>query len=345
MEYVRLGKSGLKVSRIILGCMSYGTGRYEWTLPEKGGIEQIKAAYALGINTFDTANAYSGGESEVILGRALKEINAPRESFVVMTKLFWPTLENGEMTLDQLLAGENPEDYGLVNQWGLSRKNIFDSVKASLKRLDLEYIDVLQCHRFDTNVEIPEVMAALDDVVKTGMVRYIGMSSCWAWQFHAMQNYALANTLTPFISMQNHYSLLYREEEREMNPLCEYLEVGLIPWSPLGRGRLCRPRGGADTKRSQTDAFMAHETRTQGASDAIIDKVEEVAKKKGVPMAQVAIAWILTKGVAAPIIGTTSLKNLEEAVEPVTVKLTPEEITELEAPYVPRPVVGLVNQK
>jgi aryl-alcohol dehydrogenase-like predicted oxidoreductase len=201
---VRLGKSGLKVSRIILGCMSYGGGE-EWTLSEKESIEQIKAAYALGINvssflriprlsimcprqTFDTANIYSYGQSEVILGKAIKEINAPRESFVIMTKLCFPTLENKEMTPQQLLTGEKPEDYGLVNQWGLSRKNIFGSVKASLKRLDVEYIDVLQCHRFDTNVEISEIMRALDDVVKSGMVRYIGMSSCWAWQFHAMQS-------------------------------------------------------------------------------------------------------------------------------------------------------------
>jgi len=338
MEYVRLGKSGLKVSRIILGCMSFGGG-FGWALSEKESIEQIKAAYAMGINTFDTANIYSGGESEIILGKALKEINAPRESFVIMTKLFFPTL----MTMDQFAAGDKPEDHGLVNQWGLSRKNIFDSVKASLKRLDVESIDVLQCHRFDTNVEISEIMKALDDVVKSGMVRYIGMSSCWAWQFHAMQNYALANGLTPFISMQNHYSLLYREEEREMNPLCEHLGVGLIPWSPLGRGKLCRPRGVGDTKRSQTDAFMALATGIRDGSDSIIDKVEEVAKKKGVPMAQIAVAWILAKGVAAPIIGTTSLKNLEEAVEAVKVKLTPEEIKELEAPYVPRPVVGHSN--
>lgn len=183
--------------------MSYGTG-LDWTLSEKEGIEQIKAAYALGINvsgfyhtllfshylrqTFDTANIYSGGQSEIILGKAINEINAPRKSFVIMTKLYFPTLENGEMTLGQLMGGEKADDYGLVNQWGLSRKNIFDSVKASLKRLNLEYIDVLQCHRFDTEVEIPEVMKALDDVVKSGMVRYIGMSSSWAWQFHAMQS-------------------------------------------------------------------------------------------------------------------------------------------------------------
>jgi len=182
--------------------MSYGAG-FDWALSEKESIEQIKVAYALGINvssfsryhlsltclrqTFDTANIYSGGESEIILGKALKEINGPRESFVIMTKVYFPTLANGEMTLDQLVAGEQPDDYGLVNQWGLSRKNIFDSVKASLKRLDVEYIDVLQCHRFDKNVDIPEIMKALDDVVKSGMVRYIGMSSCWAWQFHAMQ--------------------------------------------------------------------------------------------------------------------------------------------------------------
>lgn len=244
----------------------------------------------------NTANTYSHGTSEIVLGKALKAIGAPRESYIVMTKFYAPVAPNQEMSLQQILSYENPDLYGLVNQYGASRKHIFDAVKASLKRLDLEYVDVLQCHRFSPDVEIPEVMHALHDIVKAGYARYIGMSSCWAWQFHAMQSespcsasigvlttrsdYAITNNLTPFISMQNHYSLLYREEEREMNPLCkvsvngsqpqilvlqprQHLGVGLIPWSPLGRGLLCRP---------------LHATSKRGEALALADSTTEADK-------------------------------------------------------------------
>ncbi|KAG8835471.1 hypothetical protein FRC17_003038 [Serendipita sp. 399] len=218
---IRLGKSGLKVSRIILGCMTYGTKSwYGWVLEEEEGIKHIKEAFALGINTFDTANVYSFGESEKILGKAVKEIGAPRSSFVILTKLNGTVLPE-DAPEDAKKGTVNPEEYGYINYGGLSRKHIFESVQASLKRLQMDYIDVLQCHRFDPNTPIEETMRALHDVVQAGYVRYIGMSSCYAWQFHIMQNYAINNNLTPFISMQNFYSLIYREEEREMNPLVE----------------------------------------------------------------------------------------------------------------------------
>ncbi|KAI0319692.1 NADP-dependent oxidoreductase domain-containing protein, partial [Amylostereum chailletii] len=240
MTYVRLGNSGLKVSRLILGCLTYGSSEWlPWVLEEEKAIEHIKAAYDLGIQTFDTSNSYSNGVSEIILGKAIKQHNLPRDEIVVMTKVcgvkarttkeyyFWNPI--------------NLDTIGYVNQHGLSRKHIFDSVKQSLERLQLDYIDVLQCHRFDPDTPIEETMQALHDVVKAGYVRYIGMSSCMAWQFNVMQNYAIANKLTPFISMQNHYNLCYREEEREMQPSLKHFGVGSIPWSPLAMGTLARP--------------------------------------------------------------------------------------------------------
>jgi len=341
MPYVRLGKSGLKISKIILGCMSYGDSKWqEWVLGEKEGIEHIKFAYEHGIQTFDTANVYSNGASEVILGKAIKELNLPREELVIMTKL------NGavapEFGINIQHSGKSPEDFGIINQKGLNRKHIFDSVKASLKRLQLDYIDLLQCHRFDYTTPIEETMQALHDVVQAGYVRYIGMSSCHAYQFHAMQNYAITNRLTPFISMQNHHSLIYREEEREMFPTLKMFGVGSIPWSPLGRGILTRPIS-EQTKRSETDKFLNNSFKHPGNA-AIVERVEEVAKKKGISMAQVAIAWSLSKdkdlGIAAPIVGTTSLKNLEDIIESVHVKLTHEEIKYLEEPYQPQAIIG-----
>jgi aryl-alcohol dehydrogenase-like predicted oxidoreductase len=216
LPYVRLGKSGLKVSRLILGCMSYGSPEWrKWVLGEEEAIEQIKFAYENGIQTFDTANIYSNGVSEIVLGKAIKQLNLPREEIVVMTKLRRAVSRSvGE----EIGSSKDPDKLGYVNQHGLSRKHIFDAVQHSLQRLQLDYIDVLQCHRFDNDTPIEEVMQALHDVVQKGWVRYIGMSSCWAWQFHQMQNYAINNRLTPFISMQNHYNLIYREEEREMMP-------------------------------------------------------------------------------------------------------------------------------
>jgi len=337
IPYVRLGSSGLKVSKIILGTMQYGSkGWQEWVLGEEEAIEHIKYAYDQGIQTFDTANVYSNGLSEVILGNAIKKLNLPRDEIVVMTKLFGAVAPKYDMNIMRL--GIKPEEVGIINQKGLNRKYIFDSVKKSLERLQLDYIDVLQCHRFDNDTPIEETMQALHDVVKAGYVRYIGMSSCWAWQFHAMQNYAINNKLTPFISMQNHHSLLYREEEREMFPTLKLFGVGSIPWSPLGRGLLTRPLS-EQSLRGQTDVLQKN---YKGSSNAeIIKRVEEIAKKKGVSMAQIAIAWSLAfPGVTAPIVGTTSLDNLKEIIDAVHVKLTDEEIKYLEEPYVPQAIIG-----
>ncbi|KAI0365125.1 oxidoreductase [Pilatotrama ljubarskyi] len=324
MEYVRLGNSGLKVSKIILGCMSYGDPRWqEWVLGEEEAIKHIKFAYDHGITSFDTANVYSNGLSETILGNAIKKLGLPREELVIMTKLWAPVPSDpGKNSI-----GKTPEELlemGIINQHGLNRKHIFDSVKASLKRLQLDYIDLLQCHRFDYNTPIEETMQALHDVVQAGYVRYIGMSSCYAYQFHQMQNYAITHNLTPFISMQNHYSLLYREEEREMFPTLKLFGVGSIPWSPLARGKLTRPLD-AESKRGKTDRFQGF--YNSEPSKEIINRVEELAKKKGVSMAQLSLAWIMSKpGVTAPIIGTTSLSNLEDILGSLDVKLDEEEI-------------------
>jgi len=338
MPYVRLGQSGLKVSKIILGCMSYGSPEWDsWVLEEEEGIKQIKAAYDAGIQTFDTANIYSNGVSEVILGKAIKQHNFPRDEIVVMTKCFGPVArEPGEVFWK---TGKNPEEHGYVNQKGLSRKHIFEAVKASLGRLQLEYIDVLQCHRFDPETPIEETMQALHDVVQAGHVRYVGMSSCYAWQFHAMQNYAITNRLTPFISMQNHYSLAYREEEREMMPTLAHFGVGSIPWSPLARGFLTRPLG-ESTKRGDVDVWVGKYANGRGNKE-VVKRVEKMAKDKGLTMAQVALAWVMNKpGVTAPIVGTTSLKNLEDLIAAIHIKLTEEEIKTLEEPYEPMVVFG-----
>ncbi|KAJ6623549.1 aryl-alcohol dehydrogenase [Mycena sp. CBHHK59/15] len=291
MKYVRLGSSGLKVSSIILGCMSYGTPEWQsWVLPEEEGLEHIKVAYDAGINTFDTANVYSNGLSEVVLGKAIKKYNLPRDEIVVMTKVFF--VVGREPNVSLIGAADSADGAGYVNQHGLSRKHIFDSVKHSLERLQLDYIDVLQCHRFDPETPIEETMQALHDVVKAGYVRYIGMSSCWAWQFHAMQNYAIQNHLTPFISMQNHYSLLYREEEREMFPTLKLHIVGSIPWSPLARGLLTRPLS-EQSRRGGVDRMI--NSYQNDATTTIVNRVEEISKNKGVTMAQVALAWVMSK--------------------------------------------------
>ncbi|KDQ63391.1 hypothetical protein JAAARDRAFT_29417 [Jaapia argillacea MUCL 33604] len=338
MPYVRLGNSGLKVSRIILGTMQYGSSDWQkWVIgDEEEAVHHIKVAYDAGINAFDTANVYSNGLSEVFLGRAIKRLQLPRDEIVVMTKLFGTVArEYGT----NLLGAGSPDEIGYVNQHGLSRKHIFDSVKHSLERLQLDYIDLLQCHRFDNETPIEETMQALHDVVKAGYVRYIGMSSCWAYQFHAMQNYAIANKLTPFISMQNHHNLVYREEEREMLPTLKLFGVGSIPWSPLARGLLTRPLD-EKTTRGGTDRMIGGYSRGAG-TPTIVARVEEIAKKKGISMAQVAVAWSLSKdGVTAPIVGTTSLKNLEELIAAVDITLTPEEIKYLEEPYQPLAVIG-----
>ncbi|KAG9084730.1 hypothetical protein FRC06_003923 [Ceratobasidium sp. 370] len=339
MTYIRLGQSGLKVSRIILGLMSYGNPEWEggWVQGEEEGIKHIKAAYDAGIQTFDTANMYSNGESERILGKAIKQLKLPRDEIVVMTKVYGVV----SRTPGENLFGHDPDRAGYVNQHGLSRKHIFEAVKHSLERLQLDYVDVLQCHRFDNDTPIAETMQALHDIVQAGYVRYIGMSSCHAYQFHAMQNYAIANKLTPFISMQNHYNLLYREEEREMIPTLKMFGVGMIPWSPLSRGTLSRPLNGQSTNRAQTDPWVNYLPKTREANAAIVNCVEDISKAHNVSMAQVAIAWSLSKDyMTAPIVGTTSLKNLEDIIGALDVKLTEEEIKRLEEPYAPQPIVG-----
>ncbi|CAE6386102.1 unnamed protein product [Rhizoctonia solani] len=328
MQYVRLGNSGLKVSRVILGTMSYGSPEWQkWVLDEEEGIKHIKLAYEMGIQTFDTANAYSNGLSEVVLGKAIKQLNLPRDEIVVMTKVYFQV---GHRINEFTMGGGGPP-----NEHGLSRKHIFDSIKRSLERLQLDYVDILQCHRFDYNTPIAETMQALHDVVKAGYARYIGMSSCYAYQFQAMQNYAITNNLTPFISMQNHYNLVYREEEREMMPTLKMFGVGSIPWSPLARGFLTRPLDQQQTTRGQTDR-QAHEGNSE-----IVRRVESLAKKKNLTMAQVALAWVMSKDqVSAPIVGTTNIKNLEELIAAVSVKLDDEEIKHLEEPYAPQAIFG-----
>jgi len=314
--------------------MSYGTPAcQQWALPEEEGIKHIKAAYDAGINTFDTANVYSNGLSEIVLGKAIKQHNLPRDEIVVMTKLFF-TVGKEYGTTDK------SEALGYVNQSGLSRKHIFEAVKHSLGRLQLDYVDVLQCHRFDENTPIEETMQALHDVVQAGYTRYIGMSSCYAWQFQAMQNYAINNHLTPFISMQNHYNLVYREEEREMMPTLKHFGVGSIPWSPLARGLLTRPLVSATTKRGEVDNWIGKYVKFDSDKD-IINRLEELAKKKGASMAQTALAWSMQKdGVTAPIVGTTSLANLTDLLGAVQITLTEAEMKYLEAPYQARAIFG-----
>ncbi|TCD64936.1 hypothetical protein EIP91_003433 [Steccherinum ochraceum] len=333
IPYVRLGNSGLKVSRIILGTLQYGDKKWqEWFLDEEQAVEHIKTAYELGIQTFDTANMYSNGLSEIILGNAIKKLNLPREELVIMTKVYFPVHPDHGVNI--LTAGLSPDDIGLVNQHGLSRKAIFSAVKASLERLQMDYIDVLQCHRFDDGTPIAETMQALHDVVQAGYVRYIGMSSCYAYQFHQMQNYAIAHDLTPFISMQNHYNLIYREEEREMMPTLKMFGVGATPWSPLARGLVTRPWSDKSSHRGETDWFISRYNEAPGTKN-VVSRVEEVAKKRGISMTQVSIAWLLSKDyITAPIVGTTKMDNLRDIVAGVHVKLTEEEIKFLEEPYV-----------
>ncbi|KAG8943121.1 hypothetical protein FRC04_003201 [Tulasnella sp. 424] len=344
MSYVRLGKSGLKVSQLILGCMSYGSPEWQsWVLGEEEGIEHIKTAYDLGINAFDTANIYSNGLSEVTLGKAIKKHNLPRDEIVVMTKVYGTVARTpSDVSLWTLGLNElGQKRYS--NQQGLARKHIFESVKHSLERLQLDYIDLLQCHRFDYNTPIEETMQALNDVVKAGYVRYIGMSSCYAWQFQKMQNYAREHGLAQFISMQNLHNAIYREEEREMAPLLQDLGVGMIPWSPLARGFLTRSLKPSETERGKTDLFsvLVNGDPEKDAFLAEINERQVIADKRGVSMAQVALAWSISKPfVTAPIVGTTSIEKLKDLVAGVGLKLTEEEIKSIDEPYLPRAVAG-----
>ncbi|KAH0421474.1 hypothetical protein CcaCcLH18_13413 [Colletotrichum camelliae] len=332
MPYVRLGKSGLKVSRLILGMATYGTKKdVAWRIEEEEALQHLKRAWELGFNTFDTSNFYCNGISEEILGKFLKTV--PRESVVVMTKSFHPVGDS-----------EKQGPAGLTMTSGNNRKHIFDNVKLALKRLDTDYIDVLQLHRFDYETPIEETMIALHDVVKAGYVRYIGISSCWAWQFHAMQNYALNNNLTPFVNCQNLYNLLYREEEREMMPLLKYLGVGSTPWSPLARGHLARPLSRAyETVRSTSDAY--HDEGLLGAEweKEVNRRVEQLAEKRGYNMAQIGLAWVLHKdAVAAPIVGISKIEPFEETLAALEIELSEEDIKFLEEPYQPRSTASFV---
>jgi len=342
MKYARLGKTGLTVSRLTLGCMSFGTKEWQnWVEDEEQSFAVIKRAYDLGINFFDTADCYSNGESERILGRAIKKFNLPREKIVVASKCYFTSTSQSEQLKGVNVFAIDPDAHGFINQHGLSRKHIFDTVDASLERLGLDYIDLYQIHRWDYKTPIEETMRALHDVVQSGKVRYIGASSMYAWQFAKANHIAEKNGWTPFISMQNLYNLLYREEEREMIPYCIDAGIGLIPWSPLARGQLTGK--GRDTTRNKTDAMLARFRNQQEEHDSkILDKVEELAKAKGVSMAQIAVAWLLAKpGVISPIIGVGKVRHLEDLVSAMEVKLTETEIKSLEEAYQTRAVFAI----
>jgi 1-deoxyxylulose-5-phosphate synthase len=323
VNYVKLGHTGLDVSRICLGCMSYGEasrGVHPWALDEETARPLFKQALDAGINFFDTANVYSGGTSEEFLGRALKDMAARRDEIVIATKVHGP-MRRG------------------ANAAGLSRKAIFTEVDASLRRLGTDYIDLYQIHRLDPRTPLEETLEALHDVVKSGKVRYLGASSMWAWQFTRALFVADAHGWTRFVSMQDHYNLLNREEEREMLPLCVDQGIGVIPWSPLARGRLTRDWDDV-TDRSQTDAFggrLYHESSDR----KIVERVAEVAAERSVPQAQIALAWILSKPViTSPIIGATKAHHIDDAVAAADLELSGDEIARLEEPYEPHEVAG-----
>jgi aryl-alcohol dehydrogenase-like predicted oxidoreductase len=327
MDYVKLGHTGLDVSRLCLGCMSYGVperGSHPWALNEEQSRPFIKRALELGINFFDTANVYSGGTSEEIVGRALKDF-AKRDEVVIATKV------HGRMR-----PGPNGS--------GLSRKSIMSEIDNSLRRLGTDYVDLYQIHRWDNQTPIEETMEALHDVVKAGKARYIGASSMYAWQFLKALHAAESNGWTRFVSMQNYLNLLYREEEREMLPLCRAEKIGVIPWSPLARGRLTRDWE-ETSARSETDEFgKLLYSATADADRKVVERVTQIAAKRGVPRGQVALAWVLQKEpVTAPIIGATKQHHLDDAVAALSIKLTPEEIESLQEPYVPHPVIGGLN--
>ena len=331
MDFVNLGKTGLKISRICLGCMTYGSparagepkgGRHYWALTEDESRPFFRQALDLGINFFDTANVYSSGDSEIVLGNFLKA-NTRREAVVIATKV------HGVMR-------EEP------NGRGLSRKAILFELDQSLKRLQTDYVDLYQTHRWDHETPIEETLEALHDVVKAGKVRYIGASSMYAWQFAKALYLADLRGWTRFVTMQNHYNLLYREEEREMMPLCQAEGIGVLPWSPLARGRLARPWQTESTKRFETDQFgKTLYSKTEEADRKVIDWLGELSEKRGVPRAQLALAWMLSKpSVTSPIVGATKPNHLTDAVAALSLRLTRGEIASLEEAYTPHPVLG-----
>jgi len=322
MQYTKLGKTGLDVSRLCLGCMTYGVpdrGTHPWTLDEEASRPFLRRAIELGINFFDTANSYSDGTSEEIVGRALREF-AKRDEIVVATKVFFPWRKG-------------------PNGGGLSRKAIITALDASLKRLGMDYVDLYQIHRWDDKTPIEETLEALYDLVKSGKVRYIGASSMYAWQFAKALYLADRHGWTRFTTMQNHYNLIVREEEREMLPLCAAEGIGVIPWSPMARGRLTRDWE-ESSSRSETDQIIKKlYVKTAEADRRVVERVKEIGQTRGVPPAQVALAWVLQKPVVtAPIIGASKPHHLEDAIAALSLGLTAEEITALEEPYVPHPI-------
>ncbi|MFC0561474.1 aldo/keto reductase [Halalkalibacter alkalisediminis] len=324
MEYVKLGNTGLDISRLCLGCMSFGVAErwiHPWVLDEENSRPIIKKALELGINFFDTANVYSDGTSEEIVGRALKDY-AYRDEIVLATKAYYPMHEG-------------------PNGKGLSRKAIMSEIDKSLMRLGTDYVDLFQIHRWDYDTPIEETMEALHDIVKAGKARYIGASAMYAWQFLKALHIAEKNGWTRFVSMQNHLNLLYREEEREMLPLCKEEKIGVIPYSPLASGRLTRDWE-ETTHRSETDEIQKSKYDATAHTDRlIVERVAEIAEKRRVPRVQIALAWLLQKEpVTAPIIGATKVSHLENAVAALSITLTPEEIASLEEPYVPHQIVG-----
>jgi aryl-alcohol dehydrogenase-like predicted oxidoreductase len=324
MQYVNLGNTGLKVSRICLGMMSYGTPQWrDWVLDEQESRPFVRSALEMGINYFDTANMYSNGLSEEVTGRALRDFSR-RDEVVIASKVFFPT-------------GEGP------NQRGLSRVHIMHAIDDTLRRLNTDYVDLYQIHRWDPTTPIEETLEALHDVVKAGKARYIGASSMYTWQFAKALHIADTHGWTRFVTMQNHYNLVYREEEREMIPFCQTEGIGIIPWSPLARGFLAGNRSRADdgnTVRGKSDTF-SHEMYYLESDFEVVDRVVEIAQKHGCTPAQIALAWMLHKPwITAPIIGATKMPHLEQAVGALEIKLSPEDIAYLEAPYKPHPVLG-----
>lgn len=325
MDYVNLGRTGLKVSRLVIGCMSFGTPKWQpWVLDEAASAPIIEAALDHGINAFDTADLYSKGESEAVLGRTLNRARA-RHQVVIMTKAYWP-------------VGEGPNDRGL------SRKHLFESVDASLRRLDTDYIDLFQIHRFDYQTPLEETLEALDDLVRAGKILYLGASSMFAWQFMKAIGLQRARGWAEFVSMQPHYNLLYREEEREMLPLCIAEGIGVIPWSPLARGLLAGRVGNAEAVSVRASSDGQHKALYGASIDqdaAVIAAVRKVAERHGRPPAQIAYAWVATRpGITAPIVGISKLAQLDDAVRSLEVRLSHEDVTEMEAPYGPKAVAG-----
>src|SRR5580692_7403690 len=324
MQYVNLGSTGVKVSRICLGCMTYGSKKWrEWVMEEDAARPFFRRAIEAGVNFFDTADMYSVGVSEEITGRALKEFGPGRDRVVIATKVYNP-------------MGDDP------NQRGLSRKHIRHALEDSLRRLGTDYVDLYQIHRFDPLTPVGETMEALEDLVRAGKVLHLGASSMFAWQFAKMNQAAASRGWTPFVTMQNHYNLLYREEEREMFPLCADQSVGIIPWSPLARGMLARDLKAA-TVRARTDQYAQniYGAELSESDRAVHAAVHKVAAARGVPAAQVALAWVCQRpGVVAPIVGASKLNHIEDAVAALGLKLSAEEMKALEAPYVPHPIAG-----